>query len=85
MTRDPSVVTPDCPAEKALSRVIRTRVSCLPVVDGLQPVGVVTRTDLLLAFEALLDFVRDRNLFNSQNPATAESGVTDDTETPVPC
>ena len=52
---------------------------------GLQPVGVVTRTDLLLAFEALLDFVRDRNLFNARNTATAESGVTDDTEAPVPC
>ncbi len=86
MTKDPLVVTPDYPAEKALSRVIRKRVSCLPVVDELRrPVGVITRTDLLLGFEALLDFIRDRNLFDSQNPATAESGVTADPEAPVSC
>lgn len=73
MTKDPITVSPDCLVERALSRVIRNRVSCLPVVAGVQAIGVVTRTDLLLAFEALLELVREYNLLDSKALAIAKS------------
>lgn len=77
MTRDPIVVPPDCLIERALSRVIRNRISCLPVVNGLEAVGVITRTDLLLAFEDFLKFVREYHLLDSPDLATGKSSASE--------
>ena len=50
MTADPMTIAPDAPLVDA-ARVLETyRISSLPVVDGVELVGVLTVTDLLRAF-----------------------------------
>ena len=50
MTADPMTVAPDAPLVDA-ARVLETyRISSLPVVDGIELVGMLTVTDLLRAF-----------------------------------
>jgi predicted transcriptional regulator len=54
MTRDPVFVEPDCLVNPAVTLMLQQRLSCLPVVEAEQVVGVVTTTDLLMALQCTL-------------------------------
>jgi len=55
MTWAPHTVHPETVLEKAVLLLSENRIGCLPVVDAReQPVGILSETDALLAFEALL-------------------------------
>lgn len=54
MTVAPTVVEPDTPADEAIRLMLFNYVSCLPVMRGETLVGIVTTSDLLMAFMSLL-------------------------------
>lgn len=53
MTPAPIVIEPETEADEAARLMLNNRVSCLPVVRSETLVGIVTRSDLLLAFMQL--------------------------------
>ncbi len=53
MSRVVVTVPPDLPMERAARRLLRYRISGLPVVSGDRLVGIITETDFLRAFVAL--------------------------------
>ena len=55
MTRDPIPLTPDASVVEAARLTRRMRVDAVPVVDGGDVVGVVTRRDLLAVLAGLLE------------------------------
>jgi acetoin utilization protein AcuB len=56
MARDLIVATPDMPLADAIELLVVHRINCLPVVDPSgKACGIVTTTDLLKAFRAVLD------------------------------
>jgi acetoin utilization protein AcuB len=56
MSRNPVTLASNETLERAASILLDNRVSGLPVVDGGRLVGIVTRSDLLLAFAKMLGF-----------------------------
>lgn len=50
MTPAPIVVEPNTPADDAARLMLRHRIGCLPVMRAETLVGIVTRSDLLIAF-----------------------------------
>ena len=50
MTADPMTVAPDAPLTDAAKVLETYRISSLPVVEGIELVGILTVTDLLRAF-----------------------------------
>ena len=50
MTADPMTIAPDAPLIDAAKVLETYRISALPVVDGIELVGMLTVTDLLRAF-----------------------------------
>lgn len=50
MTPAPIVVEPDTAAEEAARLMLNNRISCLPVMRGETLVGIVTTSDILVAF-----------------------------------
>jgi len=55
MTSNPITVAPDTSAQQAAQLLIEKSINALPVVDGGQLVGIVSRTDLLRLLVGLLD------------------------------
>lgn len=55
MTHHPTSVAPDRPISDAVGLALSKRISCLPVVDGVELKGVITSTDLLVILECLLE------------------------------
>jgi len=53
MTPAPIIVEPDAPAYEAARLMLEHFIGCLPVMRGETLVGIVTRSDLLMAFMAL--------------------------------
>jgi CBS domain-containing protein len=53
MTAAPIIVEPDAPAHEAARLMLKHFIGCLPVMRGETLIGIVTRTDLLMAFMAL--------------------------------
>jgi acetoin utilization protein AcuB len=53
MTPAPIVIEPEAEAEEAARMMLNHQVSCLPVLRSETLVGIVTRSDLLLAFMRL--------------------------------
>ena len=49
MTRFVMTVTPDRPATEAVRRMVGQKIGALPVMEGGQLVGILTRTDVLRA------------------------------------
>jgi CBS domain-containing protein len=54
MTANPITVEPNSLVSPAVTLLINRRISCLPVVDGEQLVGLLTTTDLLMALQCAL-------------------------------
>lgn len=50
MSPAPIVTEPDAPAEEAARLMLVNRISCLPVMKSETLVGIVTKSDVLLAF-----------------------------------
>ena len=50
MSAAPIVITPEADAEDAAKLMLSRRISCLPVMRDETLVGIVTRSDILLAF-----------------------------------
>jgi CBS domain-containing protein len=53
MTAAPIIVEPDAPAFEAARLMLEHFIGCLPVMRGETLVGIITRSDLLMAFMAL--------------------------------
>lgn len=53
MTPAPIIVEPDAPASEAARLMLNHFIGCLPVMRGETLVGIVTRSDLLMAFMML--------------------------------
>ena len=53
MTYFVMTTAPDCPVTEAVGRMLRHKVGALPVVEGREVVGILTRTDVLRAFRRL--------------------------------
>ncbi len=53
MTPAPIIVEPDAPAYEAARLMLEHYIGCLPVMRGETLVGIITRSDLLMAFMAL--------------------------------
>ncbi|MDD9969044.1 MAG: CBS domain-containing protein [Myxococcales bacterium] len=47
VTRPPDVIEPQCTLDQAADRFVQSGVSCFPVCEGPELVGVLTRSDLL--------------------------------------
>lgn len=60
MTPAPIVVAPDAKAENAAQLMLENRISCLPVMRDETLVGIVTRSDILIAFMNLTDHYQSR-------------------------
>jgi acetoin utilization protein AcuB len=54
MTRDVVTVTPACPLEEAALLMVENKIGSLPVMDGGQLVGIITKTDIFKQFAAVL-------------------------------
>jgi acetoin utilization protein AcuB len=54
MTRDVVTVTPSCPLEEAALLMVENKIGSLPVMDGGQLVGIITKTDIFKQFAAVL-------------------------------
>jgi CBS domain-containing protein len=55
MTLSPAIVREDTPAEEAIHLMLDKHIGCLPVIWGNALVGIVTTSDILRAFAALLE------------------------------
>lgn len=58
MTADPMTVTPGMPISPAITTLITKHISSLPVVEGGKLVGVLTRTDLMLSLQCILQVLQ---------------------------
>ena len=56
MTAEPMSVRPDTTASAAIAMMLEHQISCLPVIQGEQICGILTRTDLLLSLQCLLQW-----------------------------
>jgi acetoin utilization protein AcuB len=54
MTRKPLSIAPDAPLLAAIESMQQTRYGCLPVVEGEQLVGILTRSDLVDVLQRVL-------------------------------
>lgn len=54
MTPAPIVIAPEAPAAEAVRLMLKNQISCLPVMRDETLVGIITRSDILMAFMGLL-------------------------------
>ena len=56
MTREPMTVRPETTASAAIAMMLEHQISCLPVVREEHVCGILTRTDLLLSLQCMLQW-----------------------------
>ncbi len=91
MTKNPICVEPDSAVGPAITQLMNKRISCLPVTANGELVGVLTKTDLMMALQCTLQVLGklSAELRSAQEPhsfATADSSTTlpsDNDSTPV--
>lgn len=54
MSRPVITVEGDCPIEEAARIMVENKISCLPVVDGINLVGIITETDIFKSLVTVL-------------------------------
>lgn len=57
MTREPLSAPPQTKIRAAINVMLTKRISCLPIVNNGKPIGILTTTDLMLAFQSLLEII----------------------------
>jgi acetoin utilization protein AcuB len=67
MTPAPIVVEPDTPAEEAARLMLKNHISCLPVMRSETLVGIVTTSDILVAFMNIQKRQRTREQASDNN------------------
>ncbi len=55
MTPAPIIVEPDAPATEAVRLMLKNHISCLPVMRSETLVGIITTSDILIAFMQTLE------------------------------
>ena len=74
MTPAPIIIEPDAPAPEAARLMLTHRIGCLPVMRGETLVGIITRSDLLVAFMTVHEYYakieKKSNSYLSQPLAT---------------
>ena len=50
MATEPDVIEPDATLREAAEMLLESKVGCLPVVEGLRPVGIITEADFVRDF-----------------------------------
>jgi acetoin utilization protein AcuB len=60
MTRDPITVDANSPVRNAIASMLSNRISCLPVLSYDELCGVVTTTDILMAFDCLVELYQEK-------------------------
>jgi CBS domain-containing protein len=76
MTANPMTVTPDTPISPAITTLITKHISSLPVVENGKLAGVLTRTDLMLSLQCILQALQRAGATHSSadaNPPQAET------------
>ena len=53
MMFSPQVIDREMPADEVVNRMLDRQIGCLPVMQGKELVGIVTKTDILIAFNRL--------------------------------
>lgn len=66
MTTAPLSAPPQTKLRAAINVMLTKRISCLPIVDKGKPVGILTTTDLMLAFQSVLEIVSRRREASEQ-------------------
>ena len=67
MTPAPIIVEPDAPATEATRLMLTHTIGCLPVMRGETLVGIITRSDIFVAFMKMNDKIDMLTLFNKQS------------------
>jgi acetoin utilization protein AcuB len=62
MTPDPLTVTPETRVEQAARLMLDARIGALPVVSGDTLAGIVTYTDLLVAFVHVIETATEERI-----------------------
>ncbi len=78
MTAQPMTVTPEMLVSPAITTLITKHISSLPVVEGHKLVGVLTRTDLMLSLQCILQALQRASAGHAAAAPTFDSE-----ETPV--
>jgi CBS domain-containing protein len=58
MTREPLTVSPDALMRPAMSQMLERHISSLPVVENGKLIGIITTTDLVMAFQCTMQVVQ---------------------------
>jgi CBS domain-containing protein len=74
MTANPITVASDTPLIPAITTLITKHISSLPVVDAGQLVGVLTRTDLMLSLQCILQALQRAGAHPTVEAESAASG-----------
>lgn len=74
MTPRPLTVGPEVPIGQAITAMLRHRISCLPVVEGEQVLGILTSTDLLLTLQCLLQLLEQAPTMGERELRTPAAG-----------
>jgi CBS domain-containing protein len=73
MTPAPIVVEPNAPADEAARLMLKHRIGCLPVMRAETLVGIITRSDLLVAFMTIHKHYEDLH-HGAQNAPVIKPG-----------
>lgn len=79
MNRSPVIISPDSRLAEVVHQMRSQQVSCLVVVEGREPLGVVTERDLVRVLSEMLDGKSSKSVcaeeFMSGPPVTVEEGT----------
>ena len=69
MTAAPIIVEPDAPATEATRLMLTHNIGCLPVMRAETLVGIVTRSDILVAFMKIYSKIEILTLLDDSQPS----------------
>ncbi|MEQ8791839.1 MAG: CBS domain-containing protein [Pirellulaceae bacterium] len=76
MTTSPPTIEPDALISPAVTLLIKQQIACLPVVEGGRVCGLVSATDIMMAFQCVLQTMQRRAAeVPAQRRELIESGV----------
>jgi len=72
MTADPLTIEANAPLLPTITLFLKHCISCLPVTDGGRLVGVLTTTDLIMAFQCMFQIIERTGLTFGDRPTPEE-------------